>query len=506
VISATAVGALRSIGRQQHFIDGKFVDSVGGGTFHTFNPATNERLAEVSDGQADDVDAAVKAARRAFDSGPWPRASASERAKVLRAIADLIRARADDFIAAEVADIGMPIAQMRGLANRAAQNFDYYAGVVTELHGRSFQVGDEFINYTIRKPVGVAALIMPWNAPLMLSSWRIAPALAAGNTVVLKPAEWSPLTATLLSRAIKDAGLPDGAFNVVQGAGETAGAPLSAHPGVNLVCFTGETSTGSVILSAGAATLKRASIELGGKSPVVVFADSDPDLVVDAAVAQIFTMNGQRCTAGSRLLVERTAYRQIVDDVARRARQIKVGDPFDYTTELGPLIHPDHHARVMSYIASARADGAQILAGGDPPQNLRTGNFLSATVIADVTSEMAVFREEIFGPVLVAMPFDDEVEAVHLANATEYGLAAYVWTSDIQRAHRVAHAIDTGMCWINSQNVRDLRTPFGGVKRSGIGREGGDYAFDFYCDTEAVQVALGNHHIPRLGLGDDEVP
>jgi 5-carboxymethyl-2-hydroxymuconic-semialdehyde dehydrogenase len=491
-----------TLGLQRHFIDGSFVESVGGQTFVTVNPTTNAVLADVCDGRAADVDAAVGAARRAFDQGSWPSMPAAERATVLRRIAELIRERTDAFIEGEIADIGMPIAQMRGLAARAAQNFEYYAGVITELHGRSFQVGDQFLNYTIHKPVGVAGLIMPWNAPLMLSSWRIAPALAAGNTIVLKPAEWSPLTAVLLASALQDAGLPDGVFNVVHGDGEHAGAAVSAHPDVQLICFTGETRTGSIIIAAGAPTLKRSSVELGGKSPVVVFADADPELAVDAAVAQIFTMNGQRCTAGSRLLVERPLYRQVVEAVAQRARAIRVGDPFDPRTELGPLIHPEHHARVMEYIASARAQGAEILAGGQRPPGLAEGNFLAATVIVDVTAEMRVFKEEIFGPVLVAMPFDSEEQAIALANATQYGLAAYVWTNDIRRAHRVAHAIDTGMCWINSQNVRDLRTPFGGVKNSGIGREGGDYAFEFYCETEVVQVALGSHHIPRLGLGE----
>jgi 5-carboxymethyl-2-hydroxymuconic-semialdehyde dehydrogenase len=343
-------------------------------------------------------------------------------------------------------------------------------------------------------------MIMPWNAPLMLSTWRIAPALAAGNTIVLKPAEWSPLTATRMSALFQEAGVPDGVFNLVHGFGETAGAPLSSHPGVNLICFTGEPSTGALVMAAGAPTLKRHSLELGGKSPVVVFADADPDLAVDAALAQVFTMNGQRCTAGSRLLVERPLYDRIVDAVAERAANIRVGDPFDERTELGPLIHPEHHQRVLAYIEDARRDCARIVAGGGRPDHLRGGNFLAATVIADVTEPMTVFQEEIFGPVLVAMPFDGEEEAIRLANATPYGLAAYVWTNDIKRAHRVAHAIDTGMCWINSQNVRDLRTPFGGVKASGIGREGGDYAFDFYCDVEVVHVALGSHGIPKLGM------
>jgi 5-carboxymethyl-2-hydroxymuconic-semialdehyde dehydrogenase len=495
---------VEEIGLQRHYIDGEFRESVSGATFTTLDPATNEPITEAADGAAADVDAAVAAARRAFDAGPWPKLKAAERAKTLRRIAELIRAHAEEFIEREVLDIGMPIAQMRGLAARAAQNFDYYAGVITELHGRSFQVGDEFINYTVHKPVGVAGLIMPWNAPLMLSTWRIAPALAAGNTIVLKPAEWSPLTATLLAEVMQEAELPTGAFNVVHGFGETAGAPLSAHPDVQLICFTGETTTGSTIIAAGAPTLKRSSVELGGKSPVVVFEDADPELVVDAALAQIFTLNGQRCTAGSRLLVQRPLYERIVTAVAERARKVRVGDPFDPRTELGPLIRPEHHARVMDYIESARRRGARVLAGGERPEDMPDGNFLRATVIADVDEHFEVFKEEIFGPVLVAMPFDDEEEAIRLANATQYGLAAYVWTNDIKRAHRVAHAIDTGMCWINSQNVRDLRTPFGGVKASGIGREGGDYAFEFYCETEIVHVALGTHAIPKLGMGDDE--
>jgi 5-carboxymethyl-2-hydroxymuconic-semialdehyde dehydrogenase len=491
-------------GVQEHYIDGAFIPSVAASTFESLNPATNEVLVLAADGQEADVDAAVTAARAAFDDGPWPRLKVVERAAVLRRVAAGVRAHAGEFIAREVADIGMPVAQMKGLAARAALNFEYYAGVVSELHGRSFQVGDEFINYTVHKPVGVAGLIMPWNAPLMLSSWRIAPALAAGNTVVLKPAEWSPLSSTLLAWVLEQAGVPPGVFNVVQGFGESAGAALSRHPGVDLICFTGETTTGQTIIAAGAATLKRSSIELGGKSPVVVFDDADPGLCVDAALAQIFTMNGQRCTAGSRLLVQEGLYEQIVTAVAQRAQRIRVGDPTDARTELGPLIGPEHHARVMDYIASAREQGARVLAGGQRPPELPDGNFLQATVIADVNEGMRVFQEEIFAPVLVAMAFTDEADAIRLANATPYGLAAYVWTNDIRRAHRVAHAIDTGMCWINSQNVRDLRTPFGGVKASGIGREGGDYAFDFYCETEIVHVALGTHHIPRLGIGDPE--
>ena len=498
-LPAAAPPAIRP---QQHFIDGAFSDASSGERFEALSPTTNEPLVSVAAGSAADVDAAVDAARRAFDEGPWRTTSAAQRAAVLRRIADLIRADAQGLIALECHDIGMPISQMRGLATRAAENFDYFAGVIEELAGKAWQK-DGFLNYSVYKPVGVAGLIMPWNAPLMLSTWRIAPCLAAGNTIVLKPAEWSPLTATRLAELLAEAELPPGVFNVVHGDGESAGAPLSAHPGVDLICFTGETTTGQTIMTAGAPTLKRSSFELGGKSPVVVFADAaeDFDRLVDAVVFQIFSMNGQRCTAGSRLLVEQPLYERLVTAVAERATRIRVGDPFDPATELGPLIRPEHHARVLEYVQSARSAGARVLAGGERPAELPDGNYLSATVIADVDERMRVFKEEIFGPVLVAMPFEGEAEAIRLANSTQYGLAAYVWTRDLQRAHRVAQAIDAGLCWINSQNVRDLRTPFGGVKASGIGREGGDYSFEFYCEQETIHVATGDHRIPRRGLG-----
>jgi 5-carboxymethyl-2-hydroxymuconic-semialdehyde dehydrogenase len=489
------------VGPQLHYIAGEFRPGLDGRTFETLNPSTNEPIAEVAEGLAGDIDLAVQAARRAFDEGPWPRMLPAERARVLRRIAEAIRESADELVGLEILDIGMPIRQMRGLAARAAENFDYFAGVITELTGTAFQVGGDFLNYTIHKPVGVAGLIMPWNAPLMLSTWRIAPCLAAGNTIVLKPAEWSPLTATRLAELLDDVGLPEGVFNVVHGFGETAGAALVAHPGVNLISFTGESATGSVIMANAAPTLKRLSFELGGKSPVVVFADSDFDRAVDAVLAQIFTLNGQRCTAGSRLLVEAPMYEELVQAIAARARSIRVGDPFDEATELGPLIRAEHLERVFGFLDSAQEEGARLLAGGRRADGLGEGNFLEATVFADVTPSMRIFREEVFGPVLVATPFEGEEEAVALANATEYGLAAYVWTQDVSRAHRVAQTIDSGLVWINSQNVRDLRTPFGGMKSSGIGREGGQYSFEFYCELQTVHVGLGSHTIPRLGPG-----
>jgi len=450
-------------------------------------------------GQAD-VDLAVSAARRAFDDGPWPRLKPAARAAVLRRIATAIRENADDSIGLECLDVGMPIRQMRGLAARAAENFDYFAEVIAALHGDAYQVGGEFLNYTIHKPIGVAGLITPWNAPLMLSTWKIAPCLAAGNTCVLKPAEWSPLTATRLAELMAEVGLPQGVFNVVHGFGEAAGAALVAHPGVNLISFTGETTTGKAIMAGGAATLKRYSFELGGKSPVVVFADCDLDRALDGIVYQIFTLNGQRCTAGSRLLVEAPRYEELAAAVAAQARGIRVGDPFDEATELDPLIRPEHHARVLAYLDSAERQRAELLAGGSPPAGRAEGNFLEATVFADVAPQTRIFKEEVFGPVLTVTPFRDEDEAVRLANATDYGLAAYVWTQDVQRAHRVGQAIDSGLVWVNSQNVRDLRTPFGGMKASGIGREGGHHSFEFYSEFQTVHIALGEHRIPRLGI------
>ncbi|HUB75482.1 MAG TPA: aldehyde dehydrogenase family protein, partial [Solirubrobacteraceae bacterium] len=406
--TTSALEPALEVGLQRHFIGGEFREAIRGGTFETLNPVTNEPIGEAADGTAEDVDAAVTAARAAFDDGDWPRLPAAERARILRQIAGAIREHAEEFVALECRDIGMPISQMRGLAARAAENFDYFASAIEQLHGRSFQSGSAFLNYTVHKPAGVAALIMPWNAPLMLSTWRIAPCLAAGDTLVLKPAEWSPLTATRLAELIAATDLPAGVFNVVHGFGETAGAPLAAHRDVQLVCFTGEGATAEKIMAAGAPTLKRYSFELGGKSPVVVFADADFDRAVDAAVAQIFTLNGQRCTAGSRLLVERPLYDDLVAAVAERARHVRVGDPFDPRTELGPLITAEHHARVCSYIDAALADGAELLAGGARPEDRPDGNFLAATVLGGVRPGTRPFDEEIFGPVLVATPFAGE--------------------------------------------------------------------------------------------------
>jgi 5-carboxymethyl-2-hydroxymuconic-semialdehyde dehydrogenase len=489
-----------------HYMGGEQVPSASGRRFPTSDPVTNEPYAEVAAGDAADVDRAVAAARRAFIDGPWPRLVPAERATVLRRIADAINARGARIAELETFDTGLPIAQTRGQAARAAQNFSFFADVIVALHEEAFRVGDEQLNYVVRKPVGVAGLITPWNTPFMLESWKLAPALAAGCPVVLKPAEWSPLSASLLPEIMEEAELPTGVFNLVHGFGEEAGAALVEHPDVPLISFTGETTTGKIIMGASAEHLKRLSMELGGKSPVVVFADADVDAAVDGALFGVFSLNGERCTAGSRILVERALYDDFVEQLAERAANVRVGLPADPETELGALVHPDHFERVLGYVRIGQEEGARLVAGGSRPDELEEGNYLAATVFADVRPAMRIFQEEIFGPVVCVTPFDSDDEAVSLANATRYGLAAYVWTTDLQRGHRVAQSIDAGMVWLNSHNIRDLRTPFGGVKESGVGREGGAHSIDFYTDSQIVHVALGDTHVPRFGTKPREAP
>jgi 5-carboxymethyl-2-hydroxymuconic-semialdehyde dehydrogenase len=485
-----------------HFIDDNFVPAVSGQTFETLNPATNRPIADVAAGSAEDVDRAVSAARRAFDSGPWPRMTATERAKYLHRIGELIELRADEIAEVEIADTGIPASQIkRGAVPRAAENFHFFADVALEIGGESFSPVGSFQNYTVRRPAGVAGLITPWNTPFMLETWKVAPCLAGGDTCVLKPAEWSPLSADVLAQIVQAADLPAGVFNIVHGFGETAGAPLVAHPEVQLISFTGETSTGQEIIRNGAATLKRFSMELGGKSPTIVFDDADLERALDGAIWQVYSLNGERCTAGSRLLVQADILTDFTGRLADRVRRIKVGEPADPMTEVGPLIHPDHWRRVRNYMDVARDEGANVEVGGERPSAFPEGNYFEPTLVTRVTNDMRVAQEEIFGPVLVVIPFGDEAEAIRIANDVHFGLAAYVWTGEPERGRRVAEAIESGLVWVNSHNVRDLRTPFGGSKMSGIGREGGRYSFDFYTEISTIHVASGDHQIPRLGTG-----
>ena len=481
-----------------HFIGGRHAPSVTGSTFHVADPVSNRVYAHVAAGGPEDVDRAVAAAAKAFDDGRWAGLAARARARILNKIADGIEARAARIAALETFDTGLPVTQAKGQAARAAENFRYFADVIVAQHEDAFSSPGQ-LGYVLRKPAGVAGLITPWNTPFMLESWKLAPALASGCSVVLKPAEWTPLSASLLPEIMTEAGVPGGAFNIVHGIGEEAGAALVAHPGVPLISFTGETTTGQVIMRSAADHLKGLSMELGGKSPCVIFADADLDAAVDSALFGVMSLNGERCTAGSRILAERSVYDALVGQLAARAARVRVGDPSDPATEIGALVHPEHYERVMSYVDIGVAEGARLVAGGTRPAGLPSGNYLAATVFADVKPSMRIFTEEIFGPVVCVTPFESEEEAIHLANATRYGLAAYLWTSDLRRAHRVAAAVESGMTWVNSHNVRDLRTPFGGVKNSGLGREGGQHSIDFYTESRIVHVALGVALVPRFG-------
>jgi 5-carboxymethyl-2-hydroxymuconic-semialdehyde dehydrogenase len=478
-----------------HLIGGK--SSAGGsGTFETVSPADHRLLAKVTRGTAADIDDAAKAAKQAFAS--WSKTSGEERRKILHKIADAIEARAEEIAFIECMDTGQPIRYMSKAALRGAENFRFYADrAPAAADGLSLPTGTH-LNYTMRQPIGPVGVITPWNTPFMLSTWKIAPALAAGCTVVHKPAEWSPLTAALLAEIALDAGLPAGVLNVVHGFGEDAGRALTEHRDIKAIGFVGETTTGSAIMAQGAPTLKRVHFELGGKNPVIVFDDADLDRALDAVLFMIYSLNGERCTSSSRALVHTSIYKEFAAKAAARVQKIKVGHPLDPATEIGPLIHPRHVAKVLSYTDAAKQDGATIAAGGG--RSPLGDNYVEPTLYTGAKNSMKIAQEEIFGPVLTMIPFADEAEALSIANDVRYGLTAYIWTRDTARAHRVAQAVEAGMVWVNSENVRHLPTPFGGVKNSGIGRDGGDYSFDFYMETKNIAIALGDHKISRLGV------
>ncbi|MBG6217782.1 5-carboxymethyl-2-hydroxymuconic-semialdehyde dehydrogenase [Arthrobacter sp. CAN_A6] len=486
----------------QHYINGEFVNSVGGATFDVLDPVSNATYATAAAGRKEDIDLAVAAARDAFVNGPWPRMKPRERSRILNRIADAVEAQEERLAELESFDTGLPITQAKGQARRAAENFRFFADLIVAQFDDAMKVPGSQINYVNRKPIGVAGLITPWNTPFMLESWKLAPALATGNTVVLKPAEFTPLSASLWARIFSDAGLPDGVFNLVNGLGEEAGDALVKHPDVPLISFTGETTTGRTIFRNAAENLKGLSMELGGKSPCVVFADADLDAAIDSALFGVFSLNGERCTAGSRILVERTVYDEFCEKYAARARNIVVGDPHDPRTEVGALVHPEHFAKVASYVELGKSEG-RLLAGGGRPEHLPEGNYIAPTVFADVAPDARIFQEEIFGPVVTITPFENDDEALALANNTRYGLAAYVWTQNLTRAHTFSSNVEAGMVWLNSHNVRDLRTPFGGVKASGLGHEGGYRSIDFYTDQQAVHISLGSVHTPKFGSVQD---
>ncbi|KWN81909.1 2-hydroxymuconic semialdehyde dehydrogenase [Burkholderia ubonensis] len=484
----------------KHWIDGREVESRD--TFTTLNPATGEVIADVASGGEAEVDAAVRAAKAAFPK--WANTPAKERAKLMRRLGELIERNVPALAALETQDTGLPIAQTsKQLIPRASENFNFFAQVCVQMNGRTYPVDDQMLNYTLYQPVGVCALISPWNVPFMTATWKTAPCLALGNTAVLKMSELSPLTADQLGRLALEAGIPPGVLNVVQGYGATAGDALVRHPDVRAVSFTGGTVTGKKIIER--AGLKKYSMELGGKSPVLVFDDADFDRALDASLFTIFSINGERCTAGSRIFVQRSIYDRFVQEFARRANNLVVGDPADPATQLGAMITRAHWEKVTGYIRIGEQEGARLVSGGaDQPANLpahlRNGNFVRPTVFADVDNRMRIAQEEIFGPVACLIPFDDEDEGLRLANATRYGLASYIWTQDVGKVHRLARGIEAGMVFVNSQNVRDLRQPFGGVKESGTGREGGEYSFEVFAEIKNVCISMGSHHIPRWGV------
>ena len=484
--------------RIDHLINGKSV--AGSDYFETVNPATQEVLAEVAAGGETEVNAAVAAAKAAFPR--WAATPAPQRAKLMRALGELIAQHVPEIAATETNDTGQVISQTgKQLVPRAADNFTYFAEMCTRVDGHTYPT-DTHLNYTLFHPVGVCALISPWNVPFMTSTWKVAPALAFGNTAVLKMSELSPLSAARLGELAMQAGIPAGVLNIVHGTGREAGEPLCRHPDVRAISFTGSTATGNRIVQA--AGLKKFSMELGGKSPFVVFDDADLPRALDAAIFMIFSNNGERCTAGSRILVQRGVYAGFVDKFVARAKRISVGDPLLDTTVIGPMISPGHLAKVRGYIALGQQEGASLLCGGlltpEVSARVQRGNFVAPTVFADVDNRMRIAQEEIFGPVACLIPFDDEAQAIGLANDVAYGLSSYVWTENIGRATRVAAAIEAGMCFVNSQNVRDLRQPFGGTKASGTGREGGTWSHEVFLEPKNVCVSLGSHPIPHWGV------
>jgi len=481
--------------RRQLFIDGQLVDAKSGRTFETLNPATGETLATVAEGGAVDIDLAVRAARRAFDEGPWSRMTPSERGRIMWRIGDLITEHLEEFAELETLDNGKPLGVARVAdVPLAAELFRYMAGWATKIEGNTIALsvpyapGAQFHAYTLREPIGVVGQIIPWNFPLLMAAWKLGPALATGNTVVLKPAEQTPLSALYLAEIMAEAGLPDGVVNVVNGFGETAGAALAAHDGVDKIAFTGSTEVGRLIARAATGNLKKVSLELGGKSPNIVFSDADPEAAIAGAANAIFFNHGQCCVAGSRLYVEADRFEEVVAGVAEIAKTIKLGDGFQSDTQMGPLVSDEQLGKVSGFLDSGRAEGATVVTGGS--RQGKRGYFFQPTVMTKTRPDMRVVKEEIFGPVLVASPFDSIEEIAAAANDSPYGLGAGIWTRDISKAHALAKQLRAGTVWINCYNVFDAALPFGGYKQSGWGREMGHEALEAYTEVKAVCTQL----------------
>ncbi|MCO6411052.1 5-carboxymethyl-2-hydroxymuconate semialdehyde dehydrogenase [Hoeflea alexandrii] len=470
-------------------------DVAASATFETRSPVDESLICTVARGTDADINAAAKAAKAAFPA--WSAMSGEARKKILHKIADLIVERAEEIALCECWDTGQAYRFMSKAALRGAENFRYYADLAPSARDGQSLPTKTHLNITSRSAIGPVGVITPWNTPFMLSTWKIAPALAAGCTVVHKPAEFSPLTARILAEIAHEAGLPAGVWNLVNGFGEDAGKALTEHSDIKAIAFVGESRTGSMIMKQGADTLKRVHFELGGKNPVIVFDDADLDRALDAAIFMIYSLNGERCTSSSRLLVQENIADEFESKLAERVNNIKVGHPLDPTTEIGPLIHKVHFDKVTEYVGIGKTDGAKLAAGGDRIGD--AGWFIQPTLFTHANTSMRIAQEEVFGPFLTSIRFKDETEALEIANDVQYGLTGYIWTNDVTRALRFSDALEAGMIWVNSENVRHLPTPFGGVKSSGIGRDGGQWSFEFYMEQKNVAFALGQHKIQRLG-------
>ena len=476
-------------------INGKVKKPISGKTFKNFSPVDETFICDVAKSNEADILEAGKAAKEAFPE--WAKTSPTEKKKIMHRIADGIVSRAEEIAFCECWDTGQALRFMSKAAHRGAENFRFFADKTISARDGQNLPSDTLINITTRVPIGPVGIITPWNTPFMLSTWKIAPALAAGCTIVHKPAELSPITAQILNEIAIESGLPAGVWNLVNGLGEEAGVSLTKNKDIKAIAFVGESKTGSAIMKQGADTLKRVHFELGGKNPVIVFEDADLERALDAAVFMIYSLNGERCTSSSRLLVQKSISNEFISKLKERVKKLNVGHPLDPLVEVGPLISKSHYEKVSSYFEIAKEDGAEITVGGDSPDGL--GWYVNPTLFTQARPEMRIAQEEIFGPVLTSMTFDTEEEALKIANGVEYGLTGYIWTNDITRALRFSDNLEAGMIWINSENVRHLPTPFGGVKASGIGRDGGDWSFDFYMEQKHIGLAKGKHSIPKLG-------
>jgi betaine-aldehyde dehydrogenase len=485
-MSGTAKTEVRTY---RNYVNGQFAASASGQTFPVYDPSTEEVIARVSAADKTDVDAAVKAARDAFDSGPWSKTTAQDRGRILFKLAEKIRQNTASLASLESRNTGKPIVEAEYDIADVATCFEYYGGLATKIMGHVNPVPANALSFTLREPIGVAAQIIPWNYPLLMAAWKLAPALAAGCACILKPAEQTPLTALEFANWFDEAGLPPGVVNIINGFGETTGAALVAHPGVDKVAFTGSAAVGKIIVKSAADTLKRVTLELGGKSPNIFFAEADWEAAVDGALFGVFINQGEVCSAGSRILVEKKIYAKFVESMTEKAKRIKLGPPLERETKMGPLVSKEQYDRVQSYLEVGKKE-AKVAIGGGRPKQFGKGYYLEPTIFYDVENSARIAREEIFGPVASVIPFDGEADAIRIANDTPYGLAAAVWTRDIYKAFRVVKSLRAGIVWVNHMQPTYVEAPWGGYKQSGFGRELGPWGLEEYLETKQVFVNL----------------